>query len=282
MKNRINKWIIDNYLIDSSYQDDLYKKLTTDNFEIFRADYIPFLNDKCKIPEDFKSENVGIYGSFEFVKKYTSMYPNVCAFQENSNFNCSVYLSEMRTDEFLNADNLFTTIGLLKKNRKQIFNYFNSEQIFIRPNSGFKVFTGFPVSFEELDFELSSLKQLYNIEESALIMISKGQSINEEYRFVIANNEVITGTSYKVGDKIDINKEPDNSIIDFVNNYLKLNKKETSWTPDSCFILDVAKLSNNELKIIELNAFSHSDFYNSDFVKAFNAASKILYEELND
>lgn len=277
MTNRINKWIIDKYLIDTAYQDSLYEKLTNAGFVVYQASYIPVLDESMKIPDNFKNEPVGIYGSFEFVRLYTQKYKNILAFANNKDFDCMSYLSKFDPKYFLNSNCIFTTIGLLKYHSRPMFNHFNSDELFIRPNAGFKLFTGFSLNKDNLDFELNSLGQLHGVQDTDMILVSSSQKIANEYRFVVSENGPVTCSSYKEKDTINIDLVVPDNVTSFVNKFIKANNSELF--PDKLFICDVALLESGSIQIVEFNAFSHSDLYNCDYVSSFEEAAKILYDE---
>jgi hypothetical protein len=271
---RINKWLIDKYLVDTAYQDKLLVQLENAGFEVYQGEYIPFLKESFHLPESFKNEPIGIYGSFEFVREYTKRYDNILSFGANDNFKCSMYLSHGGSDHFLNNSPFFTTFALFEKNIKGWLDMFESN-VFIRPDSGFKTFTGLPITEDNYETELNSLKQLANPSPETLILVASGVSIKSEYRFIICDGEVVTYSSYKVGNDIVTDKKVPDSVIEYAKKVIS----NTQWFPDFCFVMDVATLSSGCHKVIEYNAFSHSDFYESDYAKAFDAAGRFLYKE---
>ena len=271
---RINKWIVDKYLIDTSYQKELLSQLENESFEIYQGDYIPFLKEDLFLPEEFKNNPVGIYGSFEFVREYTKKYKNILSFGATDNFKCSTYLSYSNTDFFLNNTPFFTTFSLFEKNIEKWMSLF-SNNIFIRPDSGFKTFTGLPLNKNNCDFELNSLKRLTGAQPETLILVSSGANIQSEYRLIVCDKKVVGKSSYMINGKIKTDVSVPNEVLAYAKKYLE----ETEWTPDSCFVMDIARLKNGDFYIIEFNAFSHSDFYESNFAEIFDAASRYLYEE---
>ena len=271
---RINKWLIDKYLVDTAYQDELLVQLENAGFEVYQGEYIPFLKESFHLPESFKNEPIGIYGSFEFVREYTKRYDNILSFGASDNFKCSVYLSRGGSDNFLNNSPFFTTFALFEKNIKGWLDMFEGS-LFIRPDSGFKTFTGLPITEDNYEVELNSLKQLANPSPETLILVAAGASIKSEYRFVVCDGLIATYSSYKVGDEIVTNKPVPDDVVAYAEKIIS----ETTWYPDSCFVMDVAQLKSGSYKVIEYNAFSHSDFYESDYAKAFDAAGRYLYKE---
>lgn len=273
---RINKWVIDKYLINDRFQSKLKESLDNAGFEVFQAEYLPVLNESFYLPDAFQNEPVGIYGSFEFVREYTKRYSNIMAFGNSDNFKCSHYLSYVDNDWFINADHVFSTFSIFENKIEAFFDRLGSDRLFIRPDTGFKAFTGFVVSRNDYKDQLSAIKQLTKPSPELMVLVSVAQTIHSEYRFVIANQQVKTASSYIINGDINYDEQPPDEVSDYVQSFVS----GLDWAPDSCFICDAA-LTDNGPEIMEFNAFSHSDLYTCDAAKAFDAASRVLYEELN-
>ena len=135
------------------------------------------------------------------------------------------------------------------------FDYFNTEFLFIRPDSGLKTFTGFTIWKKDFNHETNFLKKFLNPE--TLIIVAPVKTIIAEYRFVIGNGNVIDGSYYSW--------EPgfDNQPMD--NDCLKLASElsQNWWHHDLVYTLDIASTDEGP-KMIELNSFSSSGLYHCD------------------
>ena len=125
--------------------------------------------------------------------------------------------------------------------------------VFVRPDSGFKYFTGFVAnSAKDIEYALESLS------DSQLCMISSVKDIVEEYRFVIGQanyeNFVIAGSMYSPE---CMTVQPDHKVWKFIQSVLD----QEGSSPDDMYTLDACVLRDGSIKIVELNSFSCAGLY---------------------
>lgn len=246
------KWIVDKYIFESNkIPEKVFEEL---EIEFFEFDYIPFLTDKIVIPYS-NTEPVIVYSTLNAVRHLKSFFG--CYFNELL-YNCNVYMSLLETNSrnFLNHDHIYCTFSDLDKDYNYYFDLFDSNQLFFRPNNGIKEFTGDVFSRNNMRSELDAIKYMYNIDPASMIMISTPKTIYDETRFIIGNKEIIDMSRYRIGSRQEEDCNVDQSCIDFVKRILG----ETTWVPDDIFVMDIA-LTDNGPKIVELNAFSCSGWY---------------------
>lgn len=270
------KWLVDNYLIETSYHEDFSKILSRMGYECIVEKYVPLGGEPQHRHYD-DSDCVIIYGSIGFVKQYAKnrgFIPG--AYLDESAMSLMGYLHNIDNHTLmLNEDHVFTTFKDFKRRSAFFYNIFNTNKIFIRPNSGFKTFTGLPIHREEFDFEINSLEQLTSVTDSTLILVSSCKAISQEYRFFIVNREVVTGSQYKNNDRLDI--KPGYAQEAFELAQLMAKNK---WQPDLAYACDVAMVDGVP-KIVELNSFSCSGFYAADIERLVDAVSSVAVLEFN-
>lgn len=268
------QWLIDDYMIQTSYHEDMREVLKRNNFEFDVQKYIPF-SDK-KESSLSKDNCVVIYGSIGFVKQNLTSGFIPGAYLEEKSMSLLGYMPLIDDTELLaNSNHVLTTFQDLK-NRKQFFyNIFNTNKIFIRPNCGLKTFTGLPIHEDDFNHEINSIESLSSAEKDTLILVSDCKKITHEYRFFIVNREVITGSQYKFNDEINVKKGYSEEAF-FVADKMAKN----IWQPDLAYVCDVG-IVNGVPKIIELNSFSCSGFYACDIDKIVNAVDLIAIKEYN-
>jgi len=277
------KWIIDNFFNEKGYQENITRQLNLCGLDIFVSPYIRFVKEDFKLPERFIiDEPVFAYGTIQFIQDLTKKYKNVIAFYSDKEFNLTEYLPKMPLALFLNGDNVFTTFGLLKKQPEKYFSLFNDNKLFIRPNSGSKTFTGQVINYNSLFEELNGLEKTSGVSDNTLISVSKCYDIKNEYRFIIVGNKVLTGSQYLENKEL---KMDSTYPIEAFNVAQKIAELPEENKPDPiAFVCDVAELNNGDFKVVELNSFSCSDFYQSDIKKAFvgitNYINKKYMEEI--
>lgn len=270
------KWLLDDYMIRTSYHDDIRLILAKEGFDYHVEKYVPFSEDKIHIPFS-QDDCVVIYGSISFVRqqqKQSGFIPG--AYMPEKSMECLGYMPFIDKPENLaNHNHVFTTFKDLIDRKDFFYEIFNTNKIFVRPNSGFKTFTGLPIHYEEFSFEINSLRSLQAVSDDTLILVSNCKSIQEEYRFFIVNREIITGSQYKLNDELNVK-------VGFSDNAFSVAKDmaKNKWQPDIAYACDVG-IVNGEPKIIELNSFSSSGFYACDIPKLVNAIDQVAIMEYN-
>ena len=252
--------IIDKLFIDTGWIENLDQKLQESGFNVFVSNYIKDLNDDLSLPKDFKNteNHVFIYGSIQFTKAFLSKYDHIVGFFDSNKLLAQKYLSNTPNHLFLNGKSIFITFGQLKQNKDWYYKLFNTNELFIRPDSSEKIFTGFLLHFESFDYEVNSLEQLTSVTNETLILLSKPQNILSEYRFFICNNEVLDGCQYIKNNEIETSKNVPEEALEVAQKFANIDPYQR---PDQYLVCDVCKKENGDFKIVELNAMSTSDLY---------------------
>lgn len=157
----------------------------------------------------------------------------------------------------LNSDGLIFPFSKLKQNRKFIFDNIG-RKIFIRPISPWKPFTGFDTVVEDFDYDLNSYQKLSNVNPYELCLVAPYKEINTlEYRFWMVEGNIATVAPYNMTlqQTVDYQPPPD----DMIKMVKEISEILTIY--DHCFVIDMC-ISNGEPKMVELNGFSTSGWYN--------------------
>lgn len=120
------------------------------------------------------------------------------------------------------------------------------EEYFIRPLEDTKSFNGGIYNKNSLVFE-------------GMILYSTLKHITREYRFFVIDNNIITGSLYKVNGRLETSPIIDDHALAFVHTMIeKFNYPG--------YVIDVAAI-DHEYKIMELNCFNASGFYDINLYK---------------
>ncbi|MEG0869617.1 MAG: ATP-grasp domain-containing protein [Hafnia sp.] len=267
------KFLIDRYVVENSYHDDLHEHLQAMGYEVVCEQYTPMLIEPPR--QHFRDDDcVVLYGSLSFVEQFSrgrEFIPG--AYYTKNRYLCSQYLHRLPWDLLGNQDYVMVPFGELVRRRQQFYDMFNTNCLFIRPDSGFKTFTGLPLHEEDFDHEVNTLRQLRNITDDVMILVSSGKRIEGEYRFFVVGGEVITGSRYKLNDQLAIDSVIDGRCLEVAQAIAK-----GPWQVDLAYACDVG-IVNGQPKVIELNAFSTSGLYAADIPKLFGAVSDIALAE---
>jgi len=183
----------------------------------------------------------------------------------------STYAPKLGGDILLNSDYYLLPFGEFVRRRLK-----PGESVFIKPDSGLKTFTGKVISYDTFDHEINSMNQIERVYPETLCVIASAKQIDGEFRYIIADGEVITKSQYRWDDQLEVR-------IDTFPQGDELAKyvAELNYQPDAVYVVDIA-LCNNSAKVIELNAFSSSGLYACDTDKIARAVSISALNEFNE
>lgn len=265
------KWAISTAVFKRPGLPSIEDALDAAGIEYFHSDYEQATFQYTDIPYDV-NECVVMYGPIQFVKKKNKGFiPGAFGFKNETN--TSYYMSQLPRKYFFNDDAIYLPFGSILQAKDQLKSLFG-DHIFIRPDSGFKSFTGFDVKLEDLEFELSSLKQLKNPGNHELCLIASAKNIQSEYRIVVCDGKVITGSQYRWDDRMDVRIDVHSDAWAFAEDIVA----KADWQLDSCYVVDVF-LSDTGPKIGEFNSFASSGLYNCDRHKIVKAVSELALSE---
>ncbi len=251
------------------------------------------LLDKCS--KYFSNEDcVVFYGSINFGRRLQKMPWAPGVYLDEHKYQCTSYYP-IFGDELVHSNYIMMPFGDLLRRKEFLFEFFG-DKLFIRPNSGFKQFTGSIFSCDNFDYAMSIANYHQNIDEDLLIVVSDVKDFIREWRFVIVNGEVVSGSLYRDWTKGAEDIYPGTTTKDIVllnskgikeycqdDNAFNYAKKVASlYNPESAWTLDVAQVSDNEYKVIEIGCFSCADMYKNDITSVVNSVSKAAEQEWNN
>jgi hypothetical protein len=225
----------------------------------------------------FKDDCVVFYGSFQFadvVRKQTPWIPGL--YCNLPKFDCLYYYPRLE-NYLLNWDYIMLPLGavgsLSKARFLDQFTFFN--KLFIRPSSGSKSFTGKLIERANLDKELKQFA--LRADPETLVVISKPRNIKREWRLVVAEGSIITGSQYKEGDKMIRSDKVPLEVLQYAQNVLD----NVKYKPDPIWTLDICE-TYEELHVLEVGSFSCAGLYACDAEIIVNTVNRIALEEYLD
>jgi hypothetical protein len=187
--------------------------------------------------------------------------------------NCNAYYPSLPTEAILNNRYILLPYGELIRQKINIFGMFGAEQVFIRPNSGFKQFTGYLVSYKDWEREIRSI----NMWPDELVLISGRKNILREWRLVIAGADVqrvVSGSKYmEMGEIVESpDRKLPEKVVEFANSLLNdTTNIYPAWTMDVCEL-------ETGLQVVEINSFSCAGLYGCDILKVVDEVTKATQE----
>lgn len=227
--------------------------------------------------KDFHENDCIIFhGSLQFgslIRKKTNWTGIYCNLPK---FECSYYYSRFG-EELLNSNYVMLPFGELNRRKDWLFaNIGINNQIFVRPSSGFKTFTGKVTSLEhwEKDYKLFGF---YGVDPHALVVVAPPSQIKREWRLVVADNKVLTGVEYKTEEAWDKDK-PSCPPSDDVIKYAQFVVDKANYKPDPVWTIDICE-TDSGFKIVEVGSFSCAGLYGCPSYSIVEQVNRIAKEE---
>lgn len=225
--------------------------------------------------EHFEDDDCVIYhGNIRFGEKLNrnvNWCPGVIC--TSGNFKCDYYY-HLLGNELVNYPYLMLPYHDLKNLFSYYCDLFKTDKLFIRPNSGLKSFEGGIYTLDNLnDIEKS-------IDNNELCLISTTKDIKKEFRCIVVDGKIIASSQYKQYGEFYEDDKVHDSILEYAQNCTKKLNNHL----DKAYTIDIAVLPRNVYKVLEINAFSYSAFYECDKYDIVNAMNKLaikMWEENN-
>lgn len=260
-------WIIENNRIQDYEREEWKQAFKNTNTQYYIVQRIPFSTTREEAYIDVPwimnevnkgSINIPIYHcTIEMAEQVRQWFDDRGLYYKVDEFKCSNYYKHIDDSiPLLNRDNILVSYKQLVKQWESTFLYFLSNCVFIRPDDGDKQFVGGSFMKRGIDLFTEQVDKYNTIDKNILCQISNSVTIKSEYRFVVIDGKVITGSQYKRDGIVD-------ERIDYMTGAYELADKvaKQKWQIDKFYIVDVAELYDGSFSVIELNAGSCSGLY---------------------
>lgn len=151
----------------------------------------------------------------------------------------------------------------------ELFEKFGIEgRIFVRPDSPLKSFTGQTISNAEFEKDFDYLG-FFDFPRDLPIVVSSPKEVLREWRFVVANKEVVTGSQYYEHGQRQQQSVTDSDALAFAQLVAR-----SEYQPEPVWILDVGECPDKQYRVVEIGAFSYAGLYNCDLDAVADAVSR--------
>ena len=141
---------------------------------------------------------------------------------------------------------------------------------FMRPVSGLKPFCGTVDTSERLLMLLMGAlqggsSQIEPLTHETRVLLNRPIRIEEEYRVHIVGGRVVACDMYRVmgsGQAVRAMNVFTSTMADTMQHLADV------WLPNECCVMDVARISNGELRVTEFNCINAAGFYTEDSARA--------------
>ena len=251
------------YLLqDGLFQDEeryqLIRNLETLELEYELVKVLPFVED---IEFNTDRTDVFCFGALKMARlapKYN--WTPGCYMTENHDY---LVYRDYYKDNLLNYDSQIFEFGET---------FLMRDYSFIRPTEDTKVFTGKVFERNEwLNFRDTQLTNGHTttLTEKTKIQVCSIKNIQKEYRFFIVKGNIITGSLYRLGNRVTHDSNIEKGAIDFCYEMIDEFQLADAFVMDICLVED-------EWKIIECGCINCAGFYASDIQKLLMALDTML------
>ena len=203
------------------------------------------------------------------------------------NFECTNYYTYFGK-YLLNKDYMMMPLAEMQRRGREIADFFGGKSFFVRPSTGFKTFTGEVLDVNDWDSQMEWINEFAGKDE--MVVVSSPKTVTVEYRFVIADKKVITGTRYGTGKESSLRKKEFSLCVkDWKPNAVEtINPTEAwdlaqtiaseEWEPDRMYVIDISE-SAGKMHLMEINSLSASGWYACNPWIIVAEASRVAWEE---
>ena len=275
------KWIIE----DDAFPEDikpLTEALEKQNIEHKVIPHLsPFKLDEWEehLGNYPGEECVIFYGSLNTAKqlrKITKWIPGV--YYNIPKYECVNYYAHLG-EYLLNRNYILLPFGELKNQKEFLYHCLAMDRaIFIRPNRGDKIFTGKLVYKEKFEEEIERFGY-GNIGSEELVAASEPKNLKFEWRFVVVEGKVITGSQYAENDRFGTEVGCPLEAFEFAEEIA------AHYNPDVAWVIDVCQTKGGTYRLMEVGCFSCAGLYKCDLdliVKAVSVAAVREWQSYND
>jgi len=286
------KWLLEKDVFLESFIDKLADVLKDQRRDFWWAEYAPFgasmsrpkhySNPSLFIEED---DCVVTYGSINLAKRLLERNPwakntwQPTAWMTLKNLECVSYYTHWR-NHMLIRQNAFVTWKMLHDDKEFYYERLSvDDSLFVKPNANLKLFTGKVVPIDDFEKFYRMETDCYDVPPDTLCVIAKPYKLSHEWRFVVCEGKVVTGSQYRVDGNPETSPRVD------------LKAKEVAervacdpWQPDPAYVVDVAQ-SGDEYGLLEIGSVNCAGMYECDaaaFVTALSDLAEREYSETKD
>jgi len=290
------KWLFEKDVFEDN-TDKLIEEVKQQGMEAHIVPYVPFddeILDRCN-KLFFSDDCVVFYGSLNFGKKLKKAPWVPGVYLNEKAYKCTSYYPVLSNLLMHHKDYIMLPYGDLLSKKGWLFeNFGQNGKIFMRPNSGTKEFTGMVCTLDNFE-ECVDLAGFYDVEDDLIVLVSSVKDLKKEWRFVVVNEKVISGSLYRKWGTPEKRKRRV-STKDYVLMHSKLLwescEDEKAWqlaqecaekyNPDRVWTIDIAETNENIYKVLEIGCFSCAGLYGNDLSKVVKEVSKAAEDEYKE
>jgi len=268
-------WVLEQNIFEEECVERFIDEIHRQGHKCSICQYVPFRDGNLS---DISGEKHSVfYGSLNLAQQILATHdvedlPIV--FLDPKQFECAKYYAYFRR-WLLNYPYVMFPYSELAdaEYREWLFDILGSSNaLFIRPSTGNKVFTGQVITREGFE-EQFCLLNIYNSEPHTMLVAAAPRNIEVEWRFVVADGKVLTGSQYKIKGNIEYKSCNSGPVFEYAQKVVD----SVRYIPDRIWTLDICTTSEG-MYVLEIGSFSCAGLYACDVEPIVNKVSEIVLE----
>ncbi len=269
-------WLIEDGPWESDRINEIAKEIVRQGMKYEIIKYKPFgATELNQFSDDACVVTLGSINLVRQVQRTKRWYPGSIA--NFDNFKCSTYYAHYG-QYLLNDDYLMMPLAEITRRWRELQEHFSKEELFVRPDSGTKTFTG----------QTSTTGNFKDFgKPETLCVVAAAKQLGREYRiFVCKNGGIIAGSMYRNKSAeinyCDVYKSlpEDNEHASEVLGLCSYIYQNVKWQPDRIFAFDIGYDTNEDrYAILELTAYSCAGWYASDIPSMIKYGAEAALED---
>lgn len=239
--------------------------------------YVPFLNSDKTYSSLFDEKDcVVCYGSLQLAREVGRTCPWVPGvYADLPKYECTYYYPRLNK-YLLNTPYIMLPYGDLLNQKEFLFNSLgNNDCLFIRPSSGFKIFTGKVVEKEKYEKEIEFFG-FYDVEPEKVVVVAEPKNIQAEWRLVSVNKKIVASSQYRLNGERNLSRGCPEEVLNLGEEIVSV------WEPESAWTIDICRLKSGEIKLLEIGSFSCAGLYDCDPYPIIESVSKLAISEWSE
>lgn len=235
---------------------------------------------KCKKLPFGDQDCVVMYGSFgmaRYLLRHHAWIPGV--WFDTEALSCRMYYSYWG-EHLLQKNYAMMPLSEVRRQKDWVFSTFSltgeTRKIFMRPDSQLKQFAGQVVEYDGFD-KFWSEAMVYGTPET-LAVVARPQPIKNEWRLIIGDRKVISGSQYISDGAIEIKSSYSSASADFAEKVAG----STEWQPHPIYCMDICETIEGELRLLEIGSVNTCGLYDATLLPIIKKASEIAQREWED
>jgi len=274
------KWLVEINGADADNAKGVANAVRLCDMKAAEVKYIPMSNDldRMVMGNGVKindNEPVVAFTSLEMVKLLQSQRPQwfPSVWCDGERFSCHAYYAKW--GEFSVQKNYaFMPLSEIKRRKEWVYKTFSIDgKVFIRPDDNFKSFTG-EVVHEGMFDKFYDMAGFYGKVDDKLAIVSSPVKIHAEWRFIIADNKVLTGSTYRIDGKVEKQSSWEPGAAEFAETVAVSN----GGGPHRIYVMDICR-TDEGYRLMEIGPVNAAGLYACNLIAFVQKASEIALEE---